>query len=116
MPRRKTLREKVEKRIARKGDAVFLPREFVDLGGEDQILRALRELVREGRLIRLGYGVYARAERSKLTGQPILAVPDGFLGASRAALHKLAVKSNPTEQPPPSNQRPSPQLPAPSHA
>jgi hypothetical protein len=25
-----------------------LPREFVDLGGEDQILHALRELVREG--------------------------------------------------------------------
>lgn len=47
MPRRKTLREKVEKRIARKGDPVFLPREFVDLGGEDQILRALRELVRD---------------------------------------------------------------------
>src|SRR5258708_22620894 len=97
MPRRKTLREKVEKRIARKGDAVFLPREFVDLGGEDQILRALRELVREGRLIRLGYGVYARAERSKLTGQPILAVPDGFVGASRAALNKLGVKPEPTE-------------------
>jgi hypothetical protein len=97
MFRRKTLREKVEKRIARKGDAVFLPREFVDLGGEDQILRALRELVREGRLIRLGYGVYARAEPSKLTGQPILAVPDGFVGASRAALNKLGVKWEPTE-------------------
>jgi hypothetical protein len=82
MPRRKTLREKVEKRIARKGDAVFLPREFFDLGGEDQILRALRELVREGRLIRLGYRVHARAEPSKLTGQPILAVSDGFVGAS----------------------------------
>jgi len=97
MPRRKTLREKVEKRIARKGDAVFLPRDFVDLGGEDQILRALRKLVREGRLIRLGYGVYARAERSKLTGQPILAAPDGFVGASRAALNKLGVKWEPTE-------------------
>jgi hypothetical protein len=97
MPRRKTLREKVEKRIARKGDSVFLPREFVDLGGEDQILRALRELVREGRLIRLGYGVYARAERSKLTGQPVLAVPGGFVGASRAALNKLGVKWEPTE-------------------
>jgi Family of unknown function (DUF6088) len=97
MSRRKTLREKIEKRIARKGDAVFLPREFVDLGGEDQILRALRELVREGRLIRLGYGVYARAELSKLTGQPILAVPDGFVGPSRAALNKLGVKWGPTE-------------------
>src|SRR5258708_12275856 len=112
MPRRKTLREKVEKRIARKGDAVFLPREFVDLGGEDQILRALRELVREGRLIRLGYGVYARAERSKLTGQPILAVPDGFVGASRAALNKLGVKWEPTEWDRPNNQGRPPQVPS----
>jgi len=53
--------------------------------------------VREGRLIRLGYGVYARAEPSKLTGQPILAVSDGFVGASRAALNKLGVKWEPTE-------------------
>jgi hypothetical protein len=96
-PAERRCENKVEKRIARKGDAVFLPREFVDLGGEDQILRALRELVREGRLIRLGYGVYARAERSKLTGQPILAGPDGFVGASRAALNKLGVKWEPTE-------------------
>jgi hypothetical protein len=33
-------------RIARKRDAVFLTREFRDLGGEDQVLRALRLLVR----------------------------------------------------------------------
>lgn len=74
-----------------------MPREFVDLGRKDQILRALRELVREGRLIRLEYGVYARAEHSKLTGQPILAVPDGFVGASREALTKLGINWEPTE-------------------
>lgn len=68
---------RVEARIARKGDDVFLLREFADLGGEDQVLRALRELVRAGRLIRLGYGVYGRAERSKLTGQPVLGARDG---------------------------------------
>jgi len=43
MPRPKTLREKIESRIARKRrEDVFLPREFRDLGGEDQVLRALR--------------------------------------------------------------------------
>ncbi len=94
---RRTLRERVEARIARKGDDVFLPREFADLGGEDQVLRALRELVRAGRLIRLGYGVYGRAERSKLTGQPVLAARDGFVGASRAALTKLGVAWQPTD-------------------
>lgn len=42
MSRRKTLRDEIEERMARKkGDALFLPREFADLGGEDQVLRAL---------------------------------------------------------------------------
>ena len=50
MGRRRTLQERIETRIARKrGEDVFLPREFTDLGGEDQVLRALRRLVREGR-------------------------------------------------------------------
>src|SRR5436309_15843460 len=60
-----------EARIARKRDDVFLPREFADLGGEDQLLRVLRGLVREGRLVRLGYGVYGRAVVSQLSGEPI---------------------------------------------
>lgn len=47
MRRRETLRKKIETRIARRrGEDVFLPREFADLGGEDQVLRALRSLVR----------------------------------------------------------------------
>jgi hypothetical protein len=97
MSGRKTLRKKIETRIARKGDDVFLPREFADLGGEDQVLRALRELVRAGQLIRLGYGVYGRAERSKLSGQPMLAASDGFVGAARSALTKLGVAWEPSE-------------------
>jgi hypothetical protein len=70
--RPKTLRERIESRIARRrGDDVFLPREFRDLGGEDQVLRVLRILVREKRLVRLGYGVYGRAVVSRLSGAPV---------------------------------------------
>ncbi len=97
MKPRKTLRERIETRIARKRDEVFLTREFSDLGGEGQVLRALRTLVREGQLIRLGYGVYGRAVRSRLSGEPILSAPDGFVGASRQALTKLGVQWQPTE-------------------
>lgn len=89
--RNKTLRERVKTRIARKRDDVFLPREFADLGGEDQVLRALRTLVKEGYLVRLGYGVYGRALISRLSGQPILYHPNGFIGAARQALDKLGV-------------------------
>jgi hypothetical protein len=52
VPRRRTLRERIGERIARRRDDVFLTREFRDLGGEDQLLRALRGLVRDGALVR----------------------------------------------------------------
>ena len=86
----------MEIRIERSPDTVFLPREFARLGGEDQVLRALRELTRQGRLVRLGYGVYGRATTSRLSGQPILLSANGLLGAAREALTKLGVPWQPT--------------------
>ena len=108
----KTLRDRVEALIARRGDDVFLTREFARLGGEDQVIRALRELVRDGQLVRLGYGVYARAERSKLSGRPILTARDGFVGASRDALTKLGVDWETTEAERAYRERRSTQVPA----
>lgn len=60
-------------------------------------MRALRELVRDGRLVRLGYGVYGRAVTSRLSGQPALYSANGFLGAAREALSKLGVRWEPTD-------------------
>ena len=98
MPRRKTLREKIEERMARRaGEDVFLTREFSDLGGEDQVLRALRGLMEDGRLVRLGYGVYGRAFRSRLSGKAVLQSSNGFISAARQALDKLGVEWEPTE-------------------
>ena len=98
MRQAKTLREKIEARISRKrGDDVFLPREFRDLGGEDQVLRVLRRLVREKHLVHLGYGVYGRAVISRLSGEPILYSANGFIGAARQALTKLGVDWELTE-------------------
>jgi len=92
------LRERIEARIVqRKCEDVFLTREFRDLGGEDQVLRVLRGLVRDKRLVRLGYGVYGRAVVSRLSGEPILYSPNGFLGAARQALTKLGVEWEPTD-------------------
>ncbi len=97
MPKRRTLRDRIGERIARRRDDVFLTREFRDLGGEDQVLRALRGLVRDGQLVRLGYGVYGRAEISSLTGKPMLAAAGGFIDAARQTLDKLGVSWEPTE-------------------
>jgi hypothetical protein len=63
MARRDSLQAKIEDRIARSGDEVFLTREFRSLGGERQVLRALQNTVAAGKLVRLGYGV-SRPPRS----------------------------------------------------
>lgn len=113
MPRRKTLREKIEKRMARKPrEDVFLTREFSDLGGEDQVLRALRQLMQDGRLVRLGYGVYGRAFMSSLSGKPVLRSSNGFISAARQALDKLGVEWEPTESERAYNEGRSTQVPA----
>jgi hypothetical protein len=97
MARRGTLKDKIERRIRRSTRSdVFLPREFSDLGGEDQVLRALRILVGEQKLFRLGYGVYGRARRSSLNGKPVLAARNGFTGAAQQALDKLGVAWEPS--------------------
>lgn len=93
----KSIRERIAERIARSKDDVFLTREFRDLGGEDQVLRALRKLINGGSLVRLGYGVYGRATQSPISGQPMLAVTGGFGGAARQALTKLGVRWEPSK-------------------
>ena len=88
---RDSLRDRIGAQIEKRDDAVFLTREFRPLGCERHVQRALRQLVDQGRLIRLGYGVYGRAEISSLTGRPMLAAPGGFIDAARQALDKLGV-------------------------
>ncbi len=91
MTKRKPLKKRVSYRIARRRSDVFVRSDFADLGGYDQIGRCLRQLVRERRLIRLGYGVYARAKQSSITGKPMLAAKGGFVDAARQALDRLKV-------------------------
>jgi len=96
MPRRGSIQARIEQRIAECGDDVFLTREFADLGGERQVLRALRKEVEAGGLVRLGYGVYGRAFKSRLSGKPVLYNRRGFSGAAREALTKLGVPWEPS--------------------
>ena len=96
MARKNSLQAQIEARVAERGDAVYLTREFSDLGAKRQVLRALANTVAGGRLVRLGYGVYGPAIESRLTGKPMLANPGGFMVAARQALTKLGVAWEPT--------------------
>jgi hypothetical protein len=96
MARPNSLQTKIETRIAESREYVFLTREFTDLSGRRQVLRALRKIVAEGRLVRLGCGVYGLAFISGISDRPTLFHPHGFIGAARTALTKLGVVWEPT--------------------
>ena len=87
------LEERLVKRIARKRGDVFLRADFDDMGGYDQVGRALRGLVRKGRLLKLGYGLYTRAAQSPFTDKP---VPPKGLATLTEALHHLGIETVPT--------------------
>jgi len=88
-----TLKTKISEKIRKaKSKNVFIRDDFKSLGGYDQIGRALKELTKEGRLIKIGYGLYAKAIKSSLTGNPMIASDSGFWGVSEEALKRLKVK------------------------
>lgn len=80
--------------MARKNSRVFVREDFKDLGGYDQVGRILRALENSGKLVKIGYGLYAKTERSALTGEIIPAAPLPTL--AKEALDRLGVEFTPT--------------------
>jgi hypothetical protein len=96
VPRRKnrTLEQRIAERISRKRADVFIRDDFAELGGYDQVGRSLRRLVQKGRLVKIGYGLYARAAVSPLSGRVIPKKPLPALAAE--ALRRLDVEVAPS--------------------
>lgn len=67
----RTLEKRIQYRIKRKKDSVFMLSDFDDLSDKDQIGRALRKLLAKNVIVKVGQGVYARAKISKVTNKPI---------------------------------------------
>lgn len=94
--RKPTLTEFVAERIAsNRRAAAFVREDFPDLGGYDQIGRALRELVKRGKLVRVGYGIYGKARSSTVTGKPVLVKPLVTIAAE--GMRKLGYRVAPSE-------------------
>src|SRR5471030_3330982 len=89
-----SLQDRLEKLIARKRGDVFLRADFDDLGGYDQVGRALRGLVRKGRLMKVGYGIYTRTRPSSLDGTPT--PTKGLRELAAETLGRLGVEVVPT--------------------
>jgi len=91
-----SLEDRLIQRIARKRGDVFLRSDFADLGGYDQVGRTLRQLVRQGKLLRIGQGLYTRAAPlpSPIDGKPI--PKKNLRSLATEALRRLGIKSGPT--------------------
>ncbi len=89
-----TLESRIQRRITRKRGDVFLRADFADIGDYDQVGRALSHLVKRGRLLKLGQGLYTRAKPSLIDGTP--APIKGFRTLATEALARLGVETLPT--------------------
>ena len=91
----KTLEGKIATRIARKQSPVLLREDFGDLGGYDQVGRALLTLTKKGKLIKIGYGLYVKAKVSSLTGNTVPVEPLPAL--AQRALDRLGAAPGPSQ-------------------
>ena len=95
MATKNTLEGKISYRVKRSADSVFVRKDFADLGSYHQVGRILRQLVKEGLLISIGYGLYARTRQAILSDDKI---PEKSLHElARESLKKLGVKVIPTK-------------------
>lgn len=90
----KTLEGKISARVARKQSPVLLREDFDDLGAYDQVGRALLTLTKKGKLIKIGYGLYAKAKVSSLTGNTVPIEPLPAL--AQRALDRLGASPRPS--------------------
>jgi hypothetical protein len=93
--RLKTLEDKVSYRITRSKQNVFVREDFEDLGGYDQVGRALRHLAKNSALVKIGYGLYAKAKQSSLSGKtvPVKPLPD----LAKEAVERLGLTVYPSQ-------------------
>ena len=85
--------EQIERKVGRSKRNVFLRKDFAKLGSYDAVGRALRQLTARGEFVQIGYGLYAKAERSPFTGKPAPVV-----GIKRLATEALGRLGKSVEQ------------------
>lgn len=89
-----TLAEQMTARIGSQQALVFVRADFADLGSYDRVGRVLRAFVGQGKLVKIGYGLYAKAKTSALTGQIVPVAPLPTL--AQAALSRLGIETAPS--------------------
>lgn len=93
---KKSITFKVIRRIEALSGDVVLRSDVAKIANPRQISRALNRLVQSGRLVKLGYGVYAKLARSEIAETTYL--KEGVLPTMREALNKLNIRWEPSPE------------------
>lgn len=72
---------------------VVLRKDLEDLGSVRQVSRGLRALLQDKKLVRVGFGIYAKAYASSYTDKPL--IKGGIDTALRAVLNRMDVEWEP---------------------
>jgi len=90
-----SFRNKLLNYIRQLPSIVILRQDVSSLGSSRQVSRGLKALVEDGELVKLGYGIYAKAEWSELLDRPVIRT--GFTEACIEALERLDVRWEPSQ-------------------
>ena len=97
MPKRfylKSLKFKVLERIKKQiAGNIVLREDIENMGSPRQISRCFKDLVQMGELVKIGYGIYAKASFSKTLNKPV--IQGGFGQVCKEALTKKGIKWEP---------------------
>ena len=65
-----SIKKTIVRAIASRKGEVILRRELDKFGSKSQVTRAVADIVLEGGLVKIGYGVYAKAKINMFSGKP----------------------------------------------
>jgi hypothetical protein len=89
-----TIEDQIADRIARSSGEVFIRKDFDDIADYNQVGRSLCQLVAKGKIVRIGYGLYAKAGISPLSKR--IVPRRGLRDLATEALKKLKVEVVPS--------------------
>ena len=93
MKSRLSIKDRMIHSITMRRGEIVLRSDFEQMGSQSQISRIFSDFVKEGRLVRLGHGVFAKARVSSLTGKQVPREPLEVL--AEETLRRLHIDAQP---------------------
>lgn len=108
-PYKDSIEFKAIQRIKQIQTNVLLRKDFESLGSYRQISRVINSLIKKGKLVKIGQGIFVKAYTSSFSNTPL--IEGGFDIACREALNRLNIEWQPGTAEQAYNKRESAQVP-----